>query len=255
MSVPPGDEGDFSEGGREYARHRPAYPDALADALGELAPARHLAWDAGCGSGQLSTLLGDRFERVVASDASGEQVAWARRHPRVEYRVAPVGDTGLADASVDLAVAAQAAHWFDLDAWFGEIARVARPEAAVAMVTYGDVEVDGAPGEIVHRFNRETLAPWWPPERRHVVEGYASLPFPFAEVALRVAPMTASWDAEALLGYVGTWSAVRAMERARGREPFERLAEEIRKAWGPGRRGVRWPLTVRAGRVRARRPG
>ncbi|MBW3535468.1 MAG: methyltransferase domain-containing protein [Gemmatimonadetes bacterium] len=245
----------FSEGAGAYARHRPAYPAALADALAELAPARRLAWDAGCGSGQLSTLLGERFDRVVASDASAEQVAHARPHPRVEYRIAPAGESGLPADSVDLAAAAQAAHWFDLDAWFAEVARVARRGAAVAMVTYGDVEVEGAPGRVVDRFNRETLAPWWAPERRHVVDGYASLDLPFARVAVRVPDMTAEWDADALLGYVGTWSAVRALEGAGGRETIDAFAEEVRRAWGPGRRGVRWPLTVRAGRVRAERPG
>ena len=54
----PGGEGDFkdhfSEVAAAYAAHRPTYPPALVDLLARLAPARRLAWDAGCGSGQLS---------------------------------------------------------------------------------------------------------------------------------------------------------------------------------------------------------
>ena len=245
----------FSDRAEAYARHRPAYPGELADALSDLAPTRGRAWDAGCGSGQLSGLLGERFAEVVATDASAEQVARAAPHPRVRYRVAPAEASGLPPGSVDLAVAGQAVHWFDAGAYVAEVVRVARDGAGVAWVAYGDVAVEGPPGAVVERFNREALAPWWPAERRHVLDGYRSLPFPFEEVAVRVPGMEAWWDAAALLGYVGTWSAVRALERARGEAPFRAFADEVREAWGPGRRRVRWPLAVRAGRVRAGRPG
>src|SRR2546430_11413070 len=53
-----------------------------------LSPARRLAWDSGCGSGQLSVLLAGRFARVVATDASREQIALAAVHPKVEYQCA-----------------------------------------------------------------------------------------------------------------------------------------------------------------------
>lgn len=92
----------------QYAAYRPEYPPALADALAQRAPTRALAWEAGCGSGQLSTLLGDRFERVVATDASAEQIAVARPHPRVEYGVAPAARSGLVPASADLCVVPEA---------------------------------------------------------------------------------------------------------------------------------------------------
>src|ERR1700752_4454868 len=52
----------FSHIATDYATHRPTYPTALVALLARLAPARRLAWDAGCGSGQLSVLLADRFE-------------------------------------------------------------------------------------------------------------------------------------------------------------------------------------------------
>ena len=56
----------FSGHAALYADCRPSYPPALA----EISPARKLALDCGCGSGQLSVLLADRFERVEATDAS-----------------------------------------------------------------------------------------------------------------------------------------------------------------------------------------
>src|SRR2546425_8944646 len=55
---------------------------------------RELAWDAGCGSGQLSVLLADRFARVIATDASPEQIAQATPHRKVQYAVAPAEASG-----------------------------------------------------------------------------------------------------------------------------------------------------------------
>src|SRR2546422_1064300 len=132
-------EDHFSEIAAAYAAHRPSYPAALVDFLARLAPETRLAWDAGSGSGQLSVLLAGPFDRVVATDASAEQIARAAPHPKVEYRCAPAGVSGLPARVVDLATAAQAAHWFDLPAYYAEVRRVTRPGGIVALISYGVV--------------------------------------------------------------------------------------------------------------------
>src|SRR5687768_15112446 len=111
----------FSGHSREYAAYRPTYPAALVDYLAEVAPRRQLAWEAGCGSGQLSVPLASRFDQVIATDASAEQVRYATPHPGVEYRVAPAEASGLPDELADLAVSAQAAHWFDIERYYDEV--------------------------------------------------------------------------------------------------------------------------------------
>src|SRR5204862_514321 len=68
-------EDHFSEIAAPYAAHRPSYPAALDDFLARLAPETRLAWDAGCGSGQLSVLLAGPFDRVGATDASAAALA------------------------------------------------------------------------------------------------------------------------------------------------------------------------------------
>jgi len=103
----------FSTVAKRYAAYRPHYPQALADALAALAPHHDLAWDAGCGNGQLSVLLAERFTHVIATEPSQTQLDAATAHPRIDYRCAKAEDAVLAESSVDLAVAAQAAHWFD----------------------------------------------------------------------------------------------------------------------------------------------
>ncbi len=241
----------YSDQAEAYAAHRPGYPGSLVDVLAELPEKAGTAWEAGCGSGQLSVPLARRFERVLATDASAGQVAQGRPHPRVEYRCAPAHASGLPPGSADLAVAAQAAHWFDLDAYYREVRRVARPGGAVALVSYGTPSMEGAVGTLLRRFYEEVLGPWWPEERRHVEEGYHALPFPFPTLETPELRMEEVWPRSRVLGYVGTWSAVRALEEAEGPGAFQAFVAAVREAWpdGADARTIRWPLSVRAGRV------
>lgn len=241
----------FSDVAAAYAAYRPSYPPALVDFLARLAPARRLAWDAGCGSGQLSLLLAGHFEQVVATDASPEQIARATAHPKVEYRCARAEASGLPERVADLVTAAQAAHWFDLPAYFAEVRRVTRPGGIVALISYGVVTADADLDAVIRPFYREVLGAYWPPERRHVDEGYRSLPFPFEELDGPSLEIRLDWRLEELVGYVGTWSAVWALERAQGQGSFATFRRELAKAWGPATtvRTVRWPLALRVGRV------
>ena len=241
----------FSEVAAAYAAHRPSYPAALVDFLAGIAPAQRLAWDSGCGSGQLSVLLAGSFTRVVATDASPEQIARAGAHPNVEYRCARADASGLAARVADLATAAQAAHWFDLPAYYAEVRRVARPGGIVALISYGVVTAGTGVDEVILPFYERVLSPYWPPERRHVDLGYRSLPFPFEELDAPSFEIRLDWGLEELVGYVGTWSAVWALEQAQGPAPFARFRRDLAAAWGPAAaaRTVRWPLALRVGRV------
>jgi SAM-dependent methyltransferase len=241
----------FSGSAAGYAAYRPSYPARLAAELAAVSPGTALALDCACGTGQLSVQLADHFDAVVATDASAAQIDAAEPHERVRYLTALAEQSGLPDASVDLVTVAQAAHWFELDKFYREVRRVARPGAVLALVTYGVQHVEGDADPVLQRFYAETLGPYWPPERRHVEEGYRNLPFPFPPIALPALAMEVAWTAAELVGYVGTWSAVRQAEKALGASPVPAFAEALHAAWGDPqqRRRVTWPLTVRAGRI------
>ena len=244
----------FSGHAAAYAAHRPEYPAALVELLADLAPERALAWDCGCGSGQLSAGLAERFQRVVATDASAAQLAHARRHPRVAFVRCRAERAGLAPRTsaggFDLVVAAQAAHWFELDAWYAEVRRVARPGALVALASYDRMRVAPDVDAVVERFYTQVAGPHWPERRRHVEERYLSLPFPFRELETPRLDLRARWSAGQLADYVETWSATRALERAEGRGPIEAFRRELERTWGAAtERDVRWPLALRLGRV------
>lgn len=230
----------FSDRASGYASHRPSYPPELIEYFASVAPSHGLAWDCGCGSGQMSVPLASAFDLVIATDASAEQVAHATPHAKVEYRAEPAERTSIKDASVDLTVVAQSAHWFDLPKFYDEVRRVSKPAATLALVTYNLLEVTPEIDRLVRTFY-STLR--WPPERKLVEEGYASLPFPFEEVKHDPFFMRSDWTADQLLGYVGTWSGLRGVDVT----PFER---ELRLAWGEETRPVRWPIAMRIGTVR-----
>lgn len=223
----------------------------LAAYLATLPRTPTVAWDSGCGSGQLSVPLADYFDRVEATDASEQQLAEAERHPRVNYRRAKSESSGLADASIDLAVCAQAAHWYDLEAYYREVRRIAAPGCAIVLVTYGRGLVDDEIRPVFDHFYEIIAGPYWPPERWIVEDGYRALAFPFREIKTPNIEMHSDWTLAQLFGYVDTWSAVRGMEKAQGRGPYEQFCRELAGAWGdPARtRRITWPLTIRAGHV------
>jgi SAM-dependent methyltransferase len=239
----------FSGHARAYARARPGYPRALFAGLAALAPGRTRAWDAGTGSGQAAVALAAHFDAVVATDASAPQIASAARHRRVAYAVAAAEASGLADASCDLVTVAQALHWFDVPRFWTEVRRVLRPGGIVAVWTYARLHATPAVEAVVDALEDE-VRPWWPPERALVDDGYATLPFPFEVVPLDAPPMRVRWTRDALLDYLRTWSAVRRHAAAHGRDAVDDVAAPLAAAWGPAaRRTIRWPLSLRVGRV------
>ena len=241
----------FSGVANRYADFRPHYPAALFDYLATIVPRTSTVWDCACGNGQATVDLAMRFEQVIGTDASREQIASAKANARIEYRVAPAEQSGLPDKSVGLVTVAQALHWFNFDRFYAEVERVLAPGGVIAVWAYGINVVEGeAVNELVQRFYADTVAPYWPPERKLVEEGYRTIPFPFTEIAPPVFRMEARWTLEELLGYFSTWSATNRYIKATGQNPLEPLAVELKNMWGDaGRcREVVWPLAVRVGR-------
>ena len=240
----------FSRVSNLYADFRPQYPPQLFDYLAESA-GRSVAWDCAAGTGQATVDLARRFDRVIATDASPEQIAAAKPTSNVEYRVATAEQSGLPDSCADLVTVAQALHWFDLPRFYAEARRVLRPGGVLAVWAYGINTVESAAiNEIVQDFYSNVVGPYWPPERKFVEEGYRTLPFPFAEVHPPAFHMHARWTLEQLIGYFSTWSATNRFIKERGENPLTPLAASLRRAWGNEdiSRVVTWPLSLRVGR-------
>jgi SAM-dependent methyltransferase len=243
----------FSSLSREYSMFRPGYPAQLFEWLAQMAPAKDAAWDCGCGSGQASVALADHFAEVFATDPSAPQIAAARPHARVSYSVAAAESSGLPGDSVDLVTVAQALHWFDVDAFYAEARRVARPGALLAVWTYPRPRfVDADLERRFADFYRDVVGPHWPPERRHVEANYTTLPFPFEELPHPPFGLGLRWNLEQVLGYVSSWSATARYRQAEGRDPLPLLRAALATHWPPagGQVDIRMPIVLRAGRLR-----
>jgi len=243
----------FSGHAGSYASFRPGYPPELFDFVASLPQGRTLAWDCATGNGQAALDLAERFDHVVATDASFRQLEHAAPHPRVEYRQALAERSGLADGSVDLVTVATAVHWFDFDRFYAEVERVLAPGGALAVWAYDLARISPELDVLVDRLGREIVARYWPPERRWVDELYRTLPFPFDEVEVPPFWIEETWDLERFLQYLGTWSATqRYVQENDGQDPRELIRPELEKAWGDpaAAQTLRWPMMMRAGRPR-----
>jgi SAM-dependent methyltransferase len=119
-----------------YADARPSYPDALFDALGELAGrplAGAIVADVGAGTGISSRLLTAHGARVVAVELSGPMLArLLAASPGVVGTRGDGNALPLRDASVDFVTYAQSWHWTDPARAVPEFRRVLRTSGAFA---------------------------------------------------------------------------------------------------------------------------
>lgn len=159
---PPDSRSGFAWG--NYAAFRPTYPPSLYRTIlgyhgyhkaprgGAAAPSpAGTLLDLGCGHGVISRTLAPSFESVVATDPSAGSVAQATKQlppgtHNITVRQASAEDLAcVEDASVDMVVAGQAAHWFDPGRTWPELARVVRPGGTLAFFGYKDSVLVGYP--------------------------------------------------------------------------------------------------------------
>jgi SAM-dependent methyltransferase len=254
MSGDRGFKDHFSTHAADYARSRPTYPPELFAFVASLPPERRLAWDVGTGNGQAALGLAAHFDRVIATDPSEEQLQSAFPHDRVEYRRATAENSGLDARAFDTLTVAQAAHWFDLDRFYGEVRRVLKPGGAVAIWCYILTRVSPEIDEVIDRYYYGTVGPYWPRERKLVDDGYASLPFPFDEVPAPDLEIILPWTLADMIAYLRTWSPTRLYIKANGVDPVALVEPELTAVWGAPEipRDVRWPIRMRAGRYEPR---
>lgn len=241
----------FTRQSDTYRANRPTYDPALIAWLAQQAPDLALAWDCGCGSGQATTELARHFRQVVGTDVSEQQLAKAERAANIDYRCEPAEQTRLADGSVSLTLVAQALHWFDLEGFYAEVRRVSKPGGLLTVISYSLSEISPEIDALVMHLYQDILGPYWAEERRHVEQGYRTLPFPFERIDVPPFNLNVQWDLPRLLGYLESWSALVTYQSRHGVNPLDPLRERFREAWGDPAtaRQVNWPLTVNLGRV------
>jgi SAM-dependent methyltransferase len=130
----------FSSRVQDYQRFRPGYPAGVVELLRNECglSERSVVADIGSGTGIFSRLLLETGAEVIGVEPNlemrhaGEEFLAA--YPRFQSVAGTAEATGLAESSIDLMTAAQAAHWFGLEQARREFRRTLKPAGWVALI-------------------------------------------------------------------------------------------------------------------------
>ncbi len=123
----------FGSVAEAYDRGRPSFPpEAVQWLVGQDAAT---VLEVGAGTGKLTEQLVALGHDVHATEPAQEMLDILRRNlPDTRSTQASAEELPVPDRSVDVVVAAQSFHWFDLDRALPEIARVLRPGGHLSLV-------------------------------------------------------------------------------------------------------------------------
>ncbi len=241
----------FSGHASDYAKYRPTYPEELYRFLAKISPDTKQVWDCATGNGQAALALTKYFNRVIATDASQQQIQNAVPHEEIDYRIAPAEKTNIEAHSCDLVVVAQALHWFDFNRFFSECQRVLKPDGILAIWGYNLLKTNVEIDRVLDLFYVETIGDFWLPERKWLEAEYRDIPFPVQEIPCPVFEMSLEWTLYDLCGYLNTWSAVKKFIKKYEKNPVVELAKLLEPHWGEPelRRLIKYPLFLKVGKL------
>ncbi|KAK4048277.1 trans-aconitate methyltransferase 1 [Microbotryomycetes sp. JL221] len=188
-----------------YAASRPSYPPALYQHVIDYATSSlslsnsqsKTLLDLGSGPGLSTFEFCSTFNKVIAIDPSKKMINAANdillqklNSNQIDQTVCEVEfhqasseqlQHVVEDASVDLIVAGQAAHWFDADRVYNECGRVLKPGGSFAFWCYGEAFFPQRPKltALVGPYSHDKLGPYWQQPGRSIAEALLkTFPFP-----------------------------------------------------------------------------
>jgi len=140
----------FSSRVDDYVKYRPSYPREIIDLFRSEAAldASSTIADIGSGTGMLTQLFIGNCDRVFAVEPNKEMREAAetlhRNDASFKSVAASAEQTTIDGNSVDLIVAGQAFHWFDMDKSKSEFRRILRPGGWIALI-WNQRRIDNTP--------------------------------------------------------------------------------------------------------------
>jgi ubiquinone/menaquinone biosynthesis C-methylase UbiE len=219
----------FDETAEIYERARPGWAEgALDHAIRELGLDRTATvLDLGAGTGKLSRLLVDRFDRVVAVEPlDGMRALLESLIPEAETYAGNAESIPLGDDSVDAVFSADAFHWFDGELALADIVRVLRPRGGLVLMwnepdkpTEPSIAAAGAllneRGSSERQINRYASGAWREPFAGSRYETLSQAQFEHRQIV----------DREQLLAYFASMSWIAVLPE----DDRTRLLEDVRR--------------------------
>lgn len=238
----------FSGHAKLYATFRPTYPAELYQFIFDNVKEFSTAWDCATGNGQVAQHLSLRFKKVFATDISQQQLDHAIKADNITYSVQPAENTDFSNQAFDLITVGQALHWFDLEKFYMEVRRVAKPDSLLAVWGYALCTVSPEIDKHFLHFYHHIVGPYWDSARKMVEEEYRTIPFPFQEIKTPTFTIQVVWTLEQFLGYLSTWSATQKYIKANGHDPVPSIMKKIKHQW-VGERTVTFPVFLKLGKI------
>jgi len=241
----------FSSQSSTYKKFRPTYPDELYDAILKTVKSRNECWDCGTGNGQVAVELSKHFKKVYAADLSKKQIDNAEKRENIFYSVGTAEKTEFEDNKFDLITLAQAAHWFNMEAFNTEMRRVSKNGGIVCVWGYGLLRINDPINKLIDKFYNDIIGPYWDPERRHIENEYDSLNFDFNELDTpKDLFIKIRWTLREFEGYLNSWSSVQNYKELKKENPVTWMMDNLKKLWGENvQKEVRFPIFMKMGVV------
>ncbi len=209
----------FERVAAEYDFGRPSWPAAAVESVG--LPRSATVLDLGAGTGKLTRVLLEHFDRVIAVEPLEGMRALIPAGAEVLSGTAE--SIPLPDESVDGVFCGESFHWFDWPRALPEIARVLRPGGSVAMFWNRGTGRRPWPEKVDDLLDRIADSPG---EKRYEAfawrEAFAG--HPFEPLRHEVFPNEEEISAGALVARIGSWSNFTTLPAGKR----EHLLEELR---------------------------
>lgn len=238
----------FDEAALLYDAVRPGYPAAMcADivALSGIPPDGRIL-EIGCGTGQATVPFARRGYRIRCVELGARMAAVARRNlsafPRAAVWVGAFEEWPLEPAAFDLAISATAFHWLDPAVAYPKVARALKPGGAIALFWNEHVQSAASRGffeaaqEVYRRAAPELDRQWrplpWPDEVPTPVAQEIEQTGLFGPVTVCRYPWEATYDADAYVRLLNTYSGHRNLDQAARKSLSRGIADLIESRFG-----------------------
>lgn len=243
---------NFSNQTKFYKKYRPTYPLEVYQELLKWVKYKEQCWDCGTGNGQVAIRLADYFQSVYATDISQKQLDNAEKHERITYKVERAEKTSFSDNQFDLITCAQAAHWFDSNAFNKEVNRVGKKGAIISIWGYGLLRINPKINSLIDKFYADILGPYWDKERKHIDYELQTIPFDFDEISTsNDTSIQTNWSLNELEGYFNSWSSVQHFNKSNPNiDSVKQIILEIKNFWKENEvKKVKFPIFMRIGKI------